>query len=151
MSGPVYNLPREAYDAIERPSFSRLKHFSRSPAHYRAALTGHRDSDAMRFGRVLHLAVLEPDLLPSQVAVWSGGRRAGKEWDAFKSHHAAREILTEAEFDDVQGAALSVLARREFGPYLTGPSEVSIKWECEGILLKSRLDKVSRATGRCWT
>ena len=92
---------------------------------------------------MLHLAVLEPDLLPSQAAVWSGGRRAGKEWDAFKSHHAAREILTEAEFDDVQGATMAVLGRREFGPYLAGPSEVSIEWECEGVLLKSRLDKVS--------
>ena len=144
MSGEIiYGLPREEYDAIQRPSFSRLKHFARSPAHYKAALTATRDTDALRLGRVIHLALLEPDVLPKYVVVWEGGRRAGKEWDAFAKANATREIVKPDEMGMVQDMVLGILGRREIATFLTGPSEVTVLAELDGVQVKARLDKVS--------
>lgn len=55
-----------------------------SMAHMRLAMTGDAkaDSPAMRWGRLVHMAVLDP-LALAELPRWDGGRKAGKAWDAF--------------------------------------------------------------------
>jgi hypothetical protein len=85
-NGIHYDVPRaEVYDAIDRMHWSKLKILGRSPAHLRHAMTaGFEDSNARKLGRVRHIATFEPERYAAQVAVWRGGVRRGKEWDAFK-------------------------------------------------------------------
>ena len=58
----VYDMTNEAYHAHPAASVSGLKHFVRSPAHYMAYRAQQiKDTPALRFGRILHRYVLEPD------------------------------------------------------------------------------------------
>ncbi len=136
------DLSREAYDAIEAVNFSTLKHLAQSPAKYRYALDNDRpDTDALRRGRVTHLACLEPDRLPSAVVVFEGARRAGKEWDAFEKANAGKEILTLKEFEQVKAISLAVRNSPQVAPYLEdGRGEVSVTWETNGVACKGRMD-----------
>ena len=58
---------------------------ARSPRHYQHRLTTPRsDSPAMRLGRAIHTAVLEPDLFPVHWTLYDG-RRAGNAWTEFSA------------------------------------------------------------------
>jgi len=60
-----------------------IKQGALSMAHMHASMTEQRDdTPAMRWGRLAHMAVLEPITLAS-LPQWDGGRKAGKEWAAF--------------------------------------------------------------------
>ena len=151
------DMPREDYDRLDRVNWSRLKHLLRSPAHYRQALLAQRpDSDAMKRGRAVHLAVLEPERFAVECVVWRGGRRAGKEWERFAQENSEREILTENEHDLCLAIAAAVQGRKDAARYLTrGRSEVTVKWAQKSADLgavpgwefdcKGRLDFVSGA------
>jgi exodeoxyribonuclease VIII len=126
----IYDLPREEYDRLDGVNFSTLKEMAKSPAHYRHKLLGQDvDTDARKLGRASHIAALEPERFRSECVRWDGGRRAGKEWEAFKAKHRGREILTEDEYQrcmDIQRAvrgdarALSLLSG--------GRGEVTLLW-----------------------
>lgn len=145
MSGQILELDRAAYDALDAANWSTLKHLLRSPAHYRQALLEKpSDSDALRIGRVTHLAVLEPELFAKSVAVWGGGRRAGEAWDRFKDKNEGKELLTLDQYMEVMALSQAVRGDKFTGKYLSkGRAEVSIVWEAEGVKLKSRLDFIS--------
>lgn len=149
MSGAIeYALGREAYERIDAENFSSLKHLLKSPAHYKAAKESPREStDAMRLGRCVHLAVLEPERFAREVTVWEGGRRFGKEWEAFKSaaESAGQEILTLDEQAECRRIADAV---RELSLFAGGMAEVTLTWShkvVEGFALKckARLDYVA--------
>src|SRR5438128_2539049 len=94
----LHELRREDYDSVERINHSSLKLIARSPSHYLHGLLEERaDTDALKMGRVTHLAVLEPERFRSLITVWDGGRRVGKDWDKFCEQNAGRELLTEEE------------------------------------------------------
>ena len=134
-----------AYQALPGVNFSSLKAMADSPLHYRHRLTTPRmDTPAMRFGRAIHTAVLEPDRFPLEYVVFDGPRRAGKAWDEFEAANADRTILKTDEY----AACLAVRdAVRNYGPaanLLRGESEVSIQWTdaATGIECKARLDHI---------
>lgn len=58
----LLELPFSTYLEADAINASGLKHIIRSPAHYQASLTEPPpETDALRFGKLLHLAVLEPE------------------------------------------------------------------------------------------
>ena len=70
-------------------SFSSLKAFDRSPlafVHYKEG--PRKETDAMRFGTMVHRAVLEPDKYQATVAVYDGrrGTNAHKEFMLENAH-----------------------------------------------------------------
>src|SRR5574341_903199 len=72
-------MTREEYDRIDAVNWTTLKAMRASPKHYRyAAEHATEDTAAMRDGRAVHTAVLEPDRFPLDYAIWAGERRAGK-------------------------------------------------------------------------
>jgi hypothetical protein len=130
-------MDRAAYDALDAINWSRLRLMGKSAAHFKA---GTADTDSMRKGRVKHLAVLEPQKLETEVAVFPG-RRAGKKWEEFELANAHREIVTETEWNEVQAVASAVRAHPLARQLLSvGQPEVSIEWEADGLKAKSRLD-----------
>jgi exodeoxyribonuclease VIII len=137
------------YEKLARVNWSTLKAMSKSPAHYRHGLLQRReDTAAMRLGRCVHLAVLEPELFASRVERWpeENGRRYGKKWDKFRADHEGCEILTEDEHDLCLAIQRAVRSDREAARLLVGgESEVTAQWtdEATGLDCKARLDKVN--------
>lgn len=124
------DIDRDAYDGIERTNFSLLKNIAKSAAHLHHALTEERkDTDAMKLGRAVHIAALEPERFKSATARWDGGTRRGKDWEAFKKEHDGRELLTEREHDVCLAIQKAVRGDATAMRYLSrGRGEVTLLW-----------------------
>lgn len=131
MNPGIYDMQREDYDRLSGfVNWSTLKHMAKSPAHYRQALmTPPQDTDSLKRGRVIHLATFEPDQLGARCAVWTGGARRGKEWDAYRAKHAGKEIVTEADWDEVSQIQRAVHSSALASKYLSGGrAEATMIW-----------------------
>jgi len=98
-----------------------------SMAHMHLALTEEReDTPAMRWGRLIHLAILEPVKL-ARLPQWEGGKRAGKAWDAFVEESGGGEYLMPGELGKLE--TITAETRR---PLATMPpivqTEVTVNW-----------------------
>lgn len=97
-------------------SWSTLKFYCKSPAHYlQAVLNPPERTPAMLIGSALHCRVLEPDKFPERYAVAPSGldrrTKSGKEaWAAFEAESAGKEILTADQAEQVDGMAAALLA-----------------------------------------
>lgn len=140
------DMTRGQYDSIpKRMNWSRLKVMARSPAHFRHALFSDRaDTDAFRLGRCAHLAVLEPEKFAAECAIWDGGRRAGKAWDAFVEANHGRELLKEEEAAFCRAIQSAVREDPHAAPYLaSGAAEATVLAALDGVDCKSRMDWLS--------
>ncbi len=143
----------EDYRATGGVNISSLLQMARSPLHYRHATTPgaeQPDTDAMAFGRLVHLAILEPDRYRDEVVVWRGGRRAGKEWDAWQLANAGKVQATAAEAAQCEAMSLAVWSHPIAAQYMSMPgmAEVTMRWTHPlGMAAKSRLDWFVPGTG----
>lgn len=126
----VSSMPRAEYDRVNRVNWSTLKHMARSPAHYHHRLTAkHEDTDAMKRGRVTHLAVFEPERYREETIVWDCGARKGKDWEQFVARNRGLEILTEGMHEAALAIAKAARADAVAAPYLTGgKGEQTLLW-----------------------
>lgn len=132
------------YQQIPGVNWSSLKHLMKSPLHYKH----HKeqppeDTATLMVGRLFHAAVLEPDRLPLDFAVWTGARRQGGDWEAFKAAHTGRTIVKAEEYREALAMRDAVRAHRAASRILTGGlAERSITWEDPetGVWCKGRLD-----------
>lgn len=108
--GPgVHVMPMAAYHRLPYISRSQLWYLhTHTPRAFRWWMD-HRfdeETDAMRLGRAVHTAILEPDNLESEFAVWEGLDRrtkAGKDaYAEFMERSAGKTILTEDQWAIVQ-------------------------------------------------
>ncbi len=118
------------YQQIDAVNWSSLKHMAKSPLHYLCEKAPPPyQTAAMVKGRAGHTATLEPDLFDSEYVVFTGARRAGKEWDAFEAEHASRTILKVNEAEQAWAMSKAVRSHPFAGPLLAGgQAEVSIEW-----------------------
>lgn len=145
----IADMPNRDYHAAPGISCTGLKHFLRSPAHYRAYLDEElKETPALVFGRQCHMAVLEPDKWSERHAVWSGSPRntkAGKaEWAEFIEEHRGREIITAENAEIIKRMIDAVHSHPAASRALSAPglAEVSA-WaidERSGELVKCRPD-----------
>lgn len=128
ITGAFENMPWEEYLAMGFLNFSRLKFMERSPLAFRRNWDNPTpQTDPQKLGKAAHLAILEPDL--AKFAVWTGGRRFGKEWDFFREQHAHLIILTEKELDYVSGMTEAVRSNPDAFKYLRFVrTEISLVW-----------------------
>lgn len=81
---------------------------------------------AFDIGTYFHTAILEPEKLQLECAVWKGIRR-GKEWDAFKVVNDGRAIITDSELGQAEGIIKAVKASPIAMGYLSkGKPEISV-------------------------
>lgn len=129
------------YGLIDAVNFSTLKYIAISPAHYMHNLSSKRDTASMKIGRVVHMAILEPQKLASLTAQWIGGIKRGHKWEQFMEDNPGKEILTENEWDTIQEIRKSVLSSSSAAKYLAkGKAEVAITWNIGDIKCKGRID-----------
>lgn len=129
----VHAIDRTDYDQVQAVNFSRLKNIGRSPAHYLAALKGAvTETDEMRLGRAVHLAIFEPKIFEKCVVRWEGKVRNGKAWEEFEADHCGELILTAKQHADCLELSAAVRRHPLAKPYLTeGASEVTLRWDLE--------------------
>lgn len=139
------------YDQIDGVNWSTLKYMDTSPLHYKHAVD-HPTEDTTRFGigRAIHTAILQPERLATDYAVFDGARRAGKAWDAFEAEHAGKTILKRAEWSAIQSLAQHVLEDEVAQYWLGGKNaliERPITWTdaATGLRCKARPDAVHSA------
>lgn len=144
-------MSREEYDALppEIINLSRLKLVRKSPLHFRNAEKAPiPDTKALRFGRLEHWALFEPEKFTANVAIWTGKKKDGKAWDAFKAEAGPKEIATETEYRDAGRMRDAAFADPDVRRLLSdGLPEVTVIWEMHGFKCKTRVDWLSRVHG----
>ena len=136
----------EEYLAIDAVNWSTLKAMRQSPLAYKAAVESPRqDRDAFRLGRATHCSVFEPLEFVTRYRIWSGERRAGKVWEAFRDECEAEHVtpLTRDQWQRAQTMADAVRGCPLVAPMLAdGLAEHVVTWTDEktGIACKGRLD-----------
>lgn len=147
MNGTILRQTRAEYERTAGVNWSTLKHLARSPAHYRHHLFAEdEDTETRKRGRLVHTAILEPELLREQMVVWEHGDRRGNAWKAFEEEHEGLEILKPGELAQVMAIATAVREHPVVGRYLkVGRAEQTVRWvdKSSGLDCKARLDFIS--------
>ena len=144
------DLPADQYHS-DRSAVSKswLDRIDRSPAHLRAYLDGHsEDTPALLLGRLVHTAVLEPDLLSDQFVTKPTdiNRRtnAGKaEYAEWEKANAEKSIITDDQMTLATAMRDSVRQNKAARALLTtGDAEQTVVWRNDdtGELCKARAD-----------
>jgi hypothetical protein len=131
-------------------SKSGLDQFRRSPAHYRAWVDGrrYRETDALRLGKAIHCAVLEPERFACDYVIAPDfgdcRKRENKiARDAWNKEHRDATVLRNAEGLATLGIIRSMVAHPLVSSLFEGGApEVTVRWDdaATGIACKSRLD-----------
>lgn len=152
MNRIVQNLPASEYHAdLLTISKHGLDLVHKAPALYAyKKTTAHTEtrSPAMRWGTLVHLAVLEPHLLDAETVVapdvdkrTKAGRDAWAELAA-----SGREVITEAEAESLRDITAAVRSHPAAAALLAGETEIenSVYWEDAetGILCRARPDLI---------
>lgn len=147
-SGTHLHVPFQTYLNWPILSQSVLKMGKASMAHLDAARRREavkKATDDMVLGSALHTAFLEPELAATHIAVWDGGARRGKEWEAYKSDNVGRIILTENANEKLAGMMRSLRRHPVVRQWVSKieDTEVSVIGEFCGTPMKGRCDALT--------
>jgi len=145
----------EEYQALPGTRASWLKVLARqTPAHLQARMQEPVDTEALRVGRALHTAVLEPELYDQRYAVAPQVDRRTKEgraaWEEFTTRCEAQgqTALTHIDAAMVNGMARGI-ARTSTATLLRecDMREVVLTGEVDGYPCKARIDACNSTSG----
>lgn len=150
------DLAPDEYRKAPGISKTGLDRIAQSPAHYKAYLEGEfKETPALRFGRVAHMAILEPERFAVEVVqepdIPSKVTKEGKKrWAEFQEIHKGCTIIKAEDMNKIKKIRESILAHDAARKLLDypGKSEVSYFWKDPetGQECKCRVDYV-RADG----
>jgi hypothetical protein len=146
----IYSVPAERYHAANGCSKTMLDFLAnQTPAHLAAYMYGltKEETPAMRFGAIVHRALLEPDTYTAAFHVKPEGLRfTTKDGMAWQEQHKQLPIISQTESDQID-AMVSAVHCHPFAKKLLagGTPEQSIFVEDDsGTLRKSRLDALTK-------
>jgi hypothetical protein len=88
------------------------------------------DSPAMRWGRLAHAAILEPDRFFNQARIWEGRRQGGKYDEFVASSPDPEMIVTQDELDKLAAMSAMVHANKAAHHIIQSTGhEVTLKWD----------------------
>lgn len=132
------------YAALEGVNWSKLKAMRDSALAYRYGIDHPReDTMVLMLGRAVHTLVFEPDQFARDFAIYEGGTRRGKEWEAFAAFHEGKTIFKPDEIAPAYSMALAVKSHPLVRPYFAGAEfEQALQWtDAEtGLPCKARVD-----------
>jgi len=126
-------------------SFSSLKAFSTSPAHFVAYKNRQQhETPAMRFGTAVHSATLEPEKFEDEYKVLTV-RRGTKAYKALEEEHPNAIWLTQTEYEDIQKLKEAVLSHDIASKLLKDCTayEVALEGSISGLPFRGFADGVS--------
>jgi len=142
------------YHARPEQSNSKLKVMIESPRTYHAQFVAKTMSGpsngSMSIGDMLHARLLEPAryasdfVVPPREVLNEDGHRKGKKWTEWRDAHKDVTVLLLEEAKQIDRMASAVEAHSGAKCYLDmpGQNEVKIAWECEGVPVRSMLDRL---------
>lgn len=108
--------------------------------------------DRMDRGTLAHLALLQPERLASDVAVWGGERRAGAAWDNFEDENDGKLIIRNEDYQSTMAAVNQMRSQKMVAQLLCDVEPEVAVFTQEGyglvdtpIYCKGQLDAVCRA------
>jgi hypothetical protein len=146
----VHKVPFEEYRADPGLNAGGIKELLRSPAHYQAMLRKEdKETPAKRFGKLFHLAVLEPEVFRKVYVLeekfsGTGSRKAKAEWLAGLNKDAV--VVKPEDLDRLLPMVEKIHSHPLAKNLLQkGVREVTIAWEDKetGVRCKARPDFVS--------
>lgn len=142
----------ESYHSSAGISFSGLKNFAKTPAHFLVLRNEEKEETAsQRLGTLAHMAILEPERFSKSVAIVDGhrGKTSVKEAIA-EAEMAGKYVCKPDEYSDALRMADGVLNHKFARELLKGGvAEQSLRWrDAEtGILMKCRPDYLRTSDG----
>lgn len=147
------SIDREEYFKIDALSQSDLGQMAISPRHFLHKDKLRKETDAMKMGTLLHLAVLEPAKFrqtyvvePDNIKGEAINRRvkAHREYlEAFRLDNLDRIVVTAQQMDNLVGMLESIASNEFLKPLLTGGSpEIAATWDYKGLKCKGLADYV---------
>ena len=134
-----------------RLSYSALCAFKKSPNHLLKYWEGKtKVTDAMQFGSIIHKILLEPESFNDDYAIFTGARRAGKDWQEFKAANEDKQIIKLNELDDANAIAENALQNPIFKNLMQNKvhTEKEVTWNHAGIDFKGFVDLESKIDGK---
>ncbi len=127
-------------DYLAHPAVGKsdLDLIHRSPAHYKAAKAlPEEDTDALRWGRMFHSLVLQPDVFDAQYAVLEEkiDRRTniGKAaWEEWQEANPGKQAVDRPVMSELRAMRDSIFSHSRAGAAITGRMEVSAFWPLNG-------------------
>ena len=101
-------------------------------------------------GTYFHTCVLEPHKIKSEIAIYQGKIRRGKEWDAFKAKHPGKTIISKIQQEQGDLMVKAVKGSPVAQEYLEGEPEVSLFVELhiwQGKIYSKKFEKVLTING----
>lgn len=105
-TGIFFGVDRAEYDAIDAVNQSRLKPMAISPLQAEHEAESREESEAMRFGTAVHVAVLEPDSFNDRYHIMPACDKRTKEGKAL--YHAALHAAGKGRYAEALAAANSM-------------------------------------------
>lgn len=141
------NIDNEDYHAdTEFLSSSSLKLMNKCPREfYKRYIKGEEvenlSSAAMQFGTLVHSIILEPDLFDTEYAVYEGGVKRGKEYEAFKEVNQDKIIISQSQLSKAT-LLKDVTEENKHAMSLLkgGTPEQTLCVELDGVKIKVRTD-----------
>lgn len=145
-------LSNEAYRSRPEISYSDLTWIKKSPWHFKNRDKLRRETQAMRLGTLLHLAVLEPERFKNSWAMEPGAMPDGIEINrrvkahrehlaGWKQTNEGKIFIRQEEMDTLTAMLTSIAGSAECQSLLTGGrSEVGGFGEILGLKMKARVD-----------
>ena len=145
---PKPRMTEEEYRSHPGVNKSTLWLMKKSPAHYKYALEHPSpDTPALKLGRAIHMAILEPDVYSSHYVVvppMDRRTKAGREmYEQFVSQHTTNELIDLDDANDITGMYESVWKDPVAAKLLQDcEMETPLFWtdDATGIDCKCRLD-----------
>jgi len=135
-------MPNAEYHQAEGLSFTGLKNFEISPAHYKWRRDNPQKPRSELFSGA-HLAILEPEIFEDEIFVIADRRKKAHREEAAAAEEAGKTILTVPEYDTIQNMRDAVLKHPLANPLVTyGTNEESFFVEHPDlkIMMKCRPD-----------
>jgi exodeoxyribonuclease VIII len=137
------NLSFDDYRKNSAVSQSDLKNLSKCPRFYKyKKTTDEDDTEAMRFGRILHTFVLEHDRFFDYYFVTKKIRKAGKAWEEIIEKANGKDIIFDGELEKVEEIRKNLCKNEYFSMLAEADKEVSFFWKDKNtnVICKARAD-----------
>jgi hypothetical protein len=99
--------------------------------------------DRMDRGSLLHMMLLEPERLATDVAIFDGAKRAGAAWEAFEVAATGKLVLRQKDYTQVIRVANTLKNHPMVGEFLDGcDAEISIFCQDQNCDVRGRVDAI---------
>lgn len=131
------DMPEEEYHASAGISKSLLTRFRNAPA--KAITTQSGDTEALRAGKLIHTAVLEPHMLEARYVATDLDRKGTKAWAAEEAAAGGREMVKRPDMDEALRIRDAAMANPIVREIIDGAiTERSLYWRDQELDLPCR-------------